>query len=674
MALTAAPAEGAIVGSDARGGVREGPRVLSPASARVGRLIPDLEFAPVEGSRFRLAERQPKLATVIAFTSTSCPITKRYAPSLAALEKEMAARGVQFIYVNPIETDPDADIAEARRTHGFKAPYARDPGGRIQVALGARSTAEVFVLDAARTLVYRGAIDDQYGLGYSKNEPRQRYLVDAIDALAAARVPEIRATTAPGCALELRDESAVAKSPVTYHNRVSRIVQDNCAGCHHAGGIAPFSLETPADLASHAGMIRKVVDNGTMPPWFADPSVDTGTNAVVATRWSNDRRLNPDDKKALLDWLAGDRAPGNPADAPIARAYPKDWEIGKPEAVFEIPQPIEVKATGRMPYQEVTVETGFAEDRWVQELEVRPTAREVVHHVLVFVDPPDPRGTNAPARRRRGEGGVGNFFAVYVPGNNVLRYPEGLAKHLPAGASLRFQIHYTPKGTATRDQTRLGLKFARKTPEHEVRVAAIAPLQLVIPAGAANHEVRAALPVPFNARVLSFMPHMHLRGKAYRYELEDSQGRRSMLLDVPHYDFNWQLQYQLAEPLEVSAGSRLHGTAWFDNSAGNPANPDPGRDVKWGIQTEDEMALGYLEFIVPGIPPGTPVPSARSSSTRGGGGGGGALFAVLDRNGDGVITREEAPDPVSFEKADADHDGKVTREELRDLIRKQRNR
>src|SRR5688572_27541636 len=189
-------------GADASSPLLEGPRVLAANELGVGRLGADLEFAPVSGKKFRLSQLKSAPATVIAFTSTSCPVTKRYAPTLAALEKEFAARGVKFLFVNPIASDSERDANAAVRTHGFVSPYVRDGNNRISAALGARSTAEVFVLDGARTLVYRGAIDDQYGLGYSLDAPKRRYLVEALDAVLAGKTPEVQSTTAPGCALE----------------------------------------------------------------------------------------------------------------------------------------------------------------------------------------------------------------------------------------------------------------------------------------------------------------------------------------------------------------------------------------------------------------------------------------------------------------------------------------
>jgi len=321
-----------------------------------------------------------------------------------------------------------------------------------------------------------------------------------------------------------------------------------------------------------------------MPPWFAAPP-KKGEHSPFA----NDRTLTDADKKDLFAWLAGDMKKGDPADAPLPRKYDSGWLIGKPDAVFQIPRPIAVKAEGVMSYQNAGVETNYDEDMWVQSMEVQPTARDVVHHVLVFANP---KGV-------RGGGELQGFFAVYVPGNNVLIYPDGYAKKLPKGSTLRFQIHYTPNGKATSDQTKLALVFAKEKPRHEVQVTAVVNPVFSIPAGADNHKVSASLPsVPVDARILAMFPHAHLRGKAARYELKTPDGKTQTLLDVPHYDFNWQLEYRFANPVSVPKGSTLTYTAWYDNSSKNPANPDPTKSVRWGDQTYDEMHLGYIEYVV----------------------------------------------------------------------------
>jgi mono/diheme cytochrome c family protein len=630
--------------------LQEALRILPANEAGIGRLIPDLRLAPSRGKKQKLSDlTKSSKATIIAITSTTCPVAKRYTPTLAALEKEFSSRNVRFIFINPIESDSAADI----RALSLTGPYIHDTKHQLIAALGARSTAEVFVLDSARTLIYRGAIDDQYGLGYSRENPQHRYLSEALEAILADKTPALRATTAPGCALDVLPQKQASSSPITYHARVSRIVQQNCVECHRNGGVAPFPLDTYSDLTSHAGMIRKQVEKTAMPPWFAAP-LHNGPSP-----WANDRTLSPEDKADLLAWLSGSRAEGNPADAPLPLHFASTWQIGEPDAIIRIPKPIEVKATGIMPYQNVTVETDFAEDRWVQAIEVLPTARQVVHHALVHIIP---KGAD-PSRRGRIQNGDG-FFAAYVPGNNTLQFPEGFGKLIPAGATVRFQLHYTPNGAATNDQTAMGLIFSKTKPKHEVRVSAVAS-RLEIPPGDPNFEVHGTLPVPFDAKLISFMPHMHLRGKSYRYELKLPNGDTRTLLDVPRYDFNWQLQYKLAQLIDAPAGSQILGTAFYDNSTNNPANPDPTARVKWGEQTYDEMMLGYVEYYVPSQQPGSQT-SLIELALR----DGGVVFNTLDKNHDGKITPDETPSPKEFEQADADKNGIVTREEFADYWKK----
>ncbi|MFZ5830976.1 MAG: redoxin family protein [Planctomycetota bacterium] len=575
--------------------VRQAPRVLKPSDHGVGRLVPDVAFTDLKGKQHKLSDFADRKALVVALTGTGCPLCLKYAPTLAELEKRYRGRSVAFVFVNPNESEPAEKLKQAIETHGFEGPYVRDVQEVLTRALGARTTTEVFLLDAARTLVYRGAVDDQYGFGYALDAPRHTYLADALEALLGGREPAVAATTSPGCELFFDARTPPAETPaVTYHNRISRIVQNNCMECHREGGLAPFSLEKHEDVKDYAEMIRYVVEQQIMPPWFAAPH-EPADEEKAALRWANDRSLSPSDRADLLAWIKAGAPEGDPRDAPLPRSFPEDWMIGEPDLVVQIPEPIAVKATGRMPYQYVRVQTSFPEDRWVQAVEVQPTSRAVVHHVLVFVQ--EGRNRDEEIDERTG------FFAGYVPGNSHQRYPEGFAKKLPAGAALVFQLHYTPNGTATTDQTRLGLVLAKEPPRHIVRNVGIANRRISIPPGASNHAERAVLPVPADVVLLAFMPHMHLRGKAFRYDLVLPHGDRQRLLDVPRYDFNWQLSYRLAEPLAVPRGSRIEVTGWFDNSAGNPANPDPSQTVRWGPQTEDEMLLGYVEFYVPSETP-----------------------------------------------------------------------
>ncbi len=575
-----------------KGTLREAPRLMALREAGIGHRIDDVELQLVTGGTKRLSELTGEKATVIAVHSPTCPISKKYTPELARLCADAAAKGMAVIFLEA-EDELKADEMTAA---GLTGVAVRDGSKALRAALGVRSTTDTFVLDPSRTLVYRGAIDDRYGLGYARETARVRYLADALEAVLAGKKVDVAATFAPGCALDpvQPDAAAAAAASVpTFHGRVSRILQTNCQECHRAGGVAPFPLETFAQTSAKSGMIRRMVSEDRMPPWFAAPEP-----AGHAARWANDRSLSVEDKRDLLAWIEGGKPEGDAKDAPSPRTWPEGWAIGTPDAVWQIPQPIKVKAEGIMPYQNVVVDTGLTEAKWIRGWQVLPTAREVVHHVLVFViDPAQPK------RRQRGDGDGDGFFAAFVPGNSHEVYPPSLGKQLPAGAKLKFQIHYTPNGTAVEDQVKIGLVFSDKAPEHVVEVIGIAQPLLNIPPGAKGHAESASIPVPADVRVLGFMPHMHLRGQAFRYEVDlpDNGGTRT-LLEVPRYDFNWQLGYRCAEPIFIPKGSRVRAVGWFDNSAGNPANPAPEKNVRWGQQTHEEMMLGYVEYYVPSQP------------------------------------------------------------------------
>ena len=651
---------GFLPATKASDSIQEAPAPLLASEWGVGRWVPDLDFSPESGSRFRLASKFRKArAVVIAVSSTSCAVSGRYGPTLAALEKKYTQRGVQFIWVNPVATDTRESVRQWVRDQGVRGPYIRDERGVIASALGIRSTVEVFILDAARTVQFRGAVDDQYGLGYSKAAPSRRYLAAALESVLAGKSVETTCTSVPGCALESAAPVAVTR-PVTYHNRISRILQQSCVPCHREGGIAPFAMTSLAEVAAHAGMIRKQVSRGVMPPWFAAPVVQG------PSPWENDRSLSPADKADLLAWLEQGRVVGDASQAPKPQVYPAEWQLGEPDALVRLPQPVEILASGVMDYVNIDVPTGFDSDRWVQGWEIRPTAPDLVHHVLVYVFPPSKDGQ--PQKNRRIDG-TGDYLAAYAPGHQAVSYPDGWAKFIPAGSTLHFQLHYTPKGKAARDQTVLGLKFSKVPPKHEVRVSAIAAA-IDIPPGDPDFKIEGKLSLPQSARLMSFMPHMHLRGKAYRYELELPGSAPKTLLDVPRYDFNWQLLYRLSEHVDMPAGSVLKGVARYDNSAGNPANPDPTRRVQWGEQTDEEMMLGYIEYYLPDALPGTPMPARVPSARR----GGSKAFDAMDRNHDGRITVDESPSPAQFQVADADGNGEVSREELKSFLQKQKPR
>jgi len=326
-----------------------------------------------------------------------------------------------------------------------------------------------------------------------------------------------------------------------------------------------------------------------------------------------------------------------------------------------------VPAEGVIEYHYASAETNFKEDKWVTAAEVIPGSRAVVHHVIAFVRRPGQRGGDFGGAR-------GGFLAAYVPGLIAQPFPTGMAKFVPAGSDIVFQIHYTPIGSPQTDRTKIGLVFG--DPEeitHLVTTGAAVQPYLKIPPRDGNYRVEARSPAHRkDVLLLGMMPHMHLRGKAFSYEALYPIGagkEDEMLLDVPNYDFNWQTSYRLTEPKTMPAGTRIRAVAHYDNSIKNLANPDPSDTVRWGEQTWDEMMIGYFDIAIPIEDAGRLIRSDLEPKhiTKAK-----LLMQFFDKDGDDHITREEAPKEVreKFDRIDTNSDDKVTFEELSAALKK----
>jgi mono/diheme cytochrome c family protein len=501
-------------------------------------------------------------------------------PTLAELHSEYAPKGVQFLAINSNQLDTPERVKEHARKYGIPFPVLKDQGNEVADQFGARRTPEAFVLETG-AVRYQGRIDDQFGIGYKRVKPTRRDLAVAIDEVLAGKPVSQPVTEVSGCIIA-RSVNAKVDGSVTYANQVSRILQAKCQECHRPGQIGPMSLSTYDDATAWAETIREVLQDGRMPPWFADPRYGS---------FSNDRHLSSEDKATLLTWIEQGMPKGNEKDLPSPAQFPEGWTIGKPDVVISMEQAFEVPADmpeGGVPYKDFFVDTGFKEDRWVIGAECKPGAPEVVHHIIVFVVPPGkkffPGNPDTPT------------LAGTAPGDMPLLLPAGTGKKIPAGSQLVFQMHYTPNGRAQRDRSSIGLIFSREPAQREVVTLPIANPAFEIPPGDANYEIESEFPIPENAHLISFMPHMHLRGKDFKYELIQPDGKKETLLSVPRYNFNWQSVYRAAKPIPLPKGSKIHCVAHFDNSAKNPNNPDATKPVIWGDQTWEEMMIGWIDF------------------------------------------------------------------------------
>lgn len=405
-------------------------------------------------------------------------------------------------------------------------------------------------------------------------------------------------------------QQRVPPSTPTFYRDVLPILQQHCQLCHRAEGIAPMQFETYEQTRPYAPAISVATQNKSMPPWFADPHIG---------HFSNDPSLSPEQIAALAAWASASAPAGNPQDAPPPRHWAEGWSIPQPELVLKMPKAVPIPASGDVEYTYEIVPTEFKTDKWVRAVEILPLMRANVHHAVVYVRPPDskwmqhaPVGVpftastlTDPDDRRGANWTDSDVLLVYAPGSSPDNWPESMAKFIPAGSDLVFQMHYTTNGHPGSDRTRVGLIFSKQTPLQRVLTLQLTNDHFVIPPGVPDYRVEADGTLPNDATLLSFFPHMHLRGKEFQYNIihkrtspnERPDQQIEPLLDV-HYHFHWQMSYRLAKPRFLKAGTELQAVAWFDNSSDNPHNPDPNATVRWGEQTYDEMMVGFFDVAV----------------------------------------------------------------------------
>ena len=403
-----------------------------------------------------------------------------------------------------------------------------------------------------------------------------------------------------------------SSSAVTFTKDVAGIMHKNCASCHRPGEIAPMSLLSYKDVRPWAKSIREVVLDRKMPPWLADPHYG---------EFANDRRLSQKEIDTIVAWVDAGAKEGDAKDLPPTPTFPPEgWKLGTPDVVLSMTLEASVPADGVVAYRHFVVPTGFTEDKYVQFAEIKRGDPSVVHHVIVSVREPG-QGPLPPAGEinlgaaasREGEartaqqqpgqaGGRGNtmdgMLVGWAPGMSPLLLRPGQAKLIKKGSVLIFQLHYTTNGQASKDRTSVGIYFAKAPVEKRVITTGAVSRNLVIPAGEPNYETKASFNFKEDSHIVSFMPHMHVRGKDFEYKLVYPDGTSKILLKVPRYDFNWQLVYFMKEPVAAPKGSRIECVAHHDNSERNKYNPDPTKEVRWGPQTWEEMMIGWLDYTV----------------------------------------------------------------------------
>lgn len=533
-----------------------------------------------EGREWSDADFKEKELVVVAFLGTECPLVKLYGPKLQKLNDQYGDK-VAVIGINSNTQDSLTEMTAYAQRHSVRFPMLKDTGNKVADQFKAERTPEVFLLDADRKVRYHGRIDDQYSVGIVREKAEREDLKVAIEELLAGKDVSVAETKAVGCHIG-RVKKATPTGDITYTKHIAAIFNASCVECHRDGELAPFTLTSYEDIIGWEDTILEVIDENRMPPWFANPEHG---------EFKNDCRLSDEEKDTIFRWVENGMPEGDPADLPEPPHFDEGWRIAKPDQVFYMDEkPFNVQPQGTIDYQRFVVDPGWKEDKYITAAEARPDNKSVVHHILVYVITPG-------ADRRNG---LEHVLVGYAPGSVPVKLPEGVGMKVPANSKLLFEMHYTPNGYKEQDRSYAGVKFMDKKDVKKLISGRIAIQQnLNIPPNKENVVVTANYPVRRDMLLVSMTPHMHLRGKSFKYVAEFPDGKEEVLLDVPNYDFNWQLKYILQEPKLLPKGTYVTCTATYDNSENNPANPAPDEWVSWGDQSNEEMMIGFFDTLPP---------------------------------------------------------------------------
>jgi peroxiredoxin len=571
-----------VAASSLARGVAQDPAAARPVpigaevGAKVGATVGAMEFVDIRYLRRTLADFGKPRACVLFFVTNSCPIVLRYLPRLRAMARASGVQ-VQFLAVNVGPGDSIREMAACAVEHDLPFPFVKDTDGSVARAVGVTRSATAVVLggDTGRRLLYRGRIDQRYRFSGVSPAAGRQDLETALDEVLAGKPVSVAETPVEGCAITWpkppRDEA------LTFNRDIAPLIQSKCQDCHRPDGDAPFPLLTYDDVSGRGEMIKEVVAQRRMPPWHASSGFGS---------FANHRGLADDEVRRIVAWVNGGMAQGDPAHLPPPRTFEKrEWRIAAPDLVLKLPYKIKLPEDGYLPYKYFVFPYRFKHDTWVEQIEILPLNRRVLHHANL-------------ARVRGFKYEADGFITGQVPGGDPMILDPGTALLIPKGSVLAIQCHYVTTGKREFDRLRIGLRFPRVVVRRQLHHLQIGNTRFKIPAHASHHHVGRGKRVPFDAEGIGLFAHMHLRGKDMRFTAVTPGGTRETLLLVPNYNFEWQQSYRWhTGKVSFTKDTRIQVDAHFDNSAFNPFNPDPEREVPFGDRTIDEMMYGFVFFL-----------------------------------------------------------------------------
>ena len=565
----------------------------------------DFSLLDTDGAPHSLRPEAGRTAIVCTFLTTECPIANGYIPELnrqfEQLQIEQA--GMAFFGVISDRRISRKSIADHCKKFDFKFPVLVDSSGLLATALKPTHTPETFVINGSGEILYHGRIDNLYAeIGKKRTAASTHELAEAIAAVRSGRRPDSAFAQPVGCLVE-EERRASESAAATYTRDVAPIIQANCLKCHRDGEVAPFALTNYEEVSRHARQIVQTTQSRFMPPWKPEP--DFG-------HFVDERRLSDRELEIIKEWAEAGAPEGNPAELPPSMKFSEGWQVGEPDMVVGMSEPFEIPADGRDVFRNFVIPSGLTEEKLVAAVEFRPGNRRAVHHAIFYLD------TSGTARKKDAEDpgpGYGSFggpgflpsgaIGGWAPGGTPQVLRDGMGRPMQKGCDIVVQIHYHPTGKKEVDQSSLGIHFVKDDVKARKPAAAIMVVdrRLYIPAGENNFRMSGSYTLPHDVTFVGVTPHMHLLGREMKAKAVLPDGKVEPLIWVKDWNFNWQDQYQFAQPIRLPKGTRLEVDARYDNSAENPLNPNtPPKVVTWGEQTPDEMFVCF--FLVSTDEPG----------------------------------------------------------------------
>ncbi len=593
-------------------------------------------------------------AIVLITQANMCPVSRNTSAAVKALQDEYTPKGVEIFMLNSTPSDKREAIVAEAAAYGYNLPILMDTNQLVGEQLGVTRTAEAIVIDPKTwKIVYRGPIDDKVTYERQKASADHTWAKDALDAQLAGKPVAVARVEAVGCIIDFPERANLANGKINYVKNIAPMFEDKCTSCHEPGGIGPMPFTKYEEIAPFAPMIREMIRTQRMPPWRADPSIG---------HFLGDRSLSAAQIKTLVHWVENGAPRGTGADPLAAKVWKAaEWPLGKPDLVLDIPA-YTIPANGIVDYQRPYVINPLKEGKWLRASTIKVVNRQVVHHVLTgyLAEVPKP-GEVA------NESKWGTSLGGYAVGAESFVEPANTGAYLPPGGAVGFQVHYTPFGQAVTEHSQIALYFYKDKPKYVMRNSVVLNANIVIPANKESTELQAYIDVPKDMMLYGAFPHAHYRGASSKFFLIEPDGKKTLLVALPHYDFNWQREYNFVTPVKVPAGSKLLAVYTYDNSVRNPANPDHNRVVPWGDQSFDEMLYTAFHYEWVGETSDKMDQFAAYDKEL----NEDRVFGMLDTKMNGKLDMSELTGPIgkqfadSFAKIDADHDGFIEPNEMR---------